>query len=225
MQYIQPQPRFVALEGIKGAGKSTLALALMEALTPYLEEPIQLFRPTRASAPYLWERTARASFLCRNEFFLNELYIRRARAAARAIDWRRPTLGDRSLLTSFACRLPTKSSLIASHIERQLQREPLNPWPGQVIWLHLPPETAHLRLKNRREVRTNQHHESLAALHSQHLGYQALYDWSRKIGLPSWQLVDARQPTDQLVEKILPLLLVSFGVPHPDVLKEQNVQK
>src|SRR5690606_41485535 len=84
MQYIQPQPRFVALEGIKGAGKSTLALALMEALTPYLEEPIQLFRPTRASAPYLWERTARASFLCRNEFFLNELYIRRARAAARS---------------------------------------------------------------------------------------------------------------------------------------------
>ncbi len=139
---------YIALEGTKGTGKSTI-FSQLEIALQYDGIQFATFSPTKPMPTDLWWEKAYAQY-SEVDQFIEELYHARANHHAKKISFDEPlVLGDRSILTSFVTRWPQESQKLHEYIQHTRAQEYAVPVPDMVIYLDLPIEVTLQRLANR----------------------------------------------------------------------------
>lgn len=202
---------YIAIEGLKGVGKSTLLDALCERLNAE-NVRFSLLAPTRPLASESWVEAIakRGAFLRKYDVFCRYLYRYRSNQHARLTDWSQPLiLGDRSIFTSLVTRWPTNNSHTqTAYIKKTKAQEHVIAWPDEMIYLEMPLNELLVRLQNRcRDY--GQHDECLERLiMAQQAYYQLQY---QKSGLDvlsqvRWRNINANQPANVLLEEVYALI-------------------
>jgi thymidylate kinase len=204
---------YIAIEGVKGVGKSTL----LHHLKGWLElagVDYQMLCPTRPMPEYCWwEHAARYSDYIDDDAFRQALYAARSNHHASQIDWSRELiLGDRSIITSLVTRWEQTQRMPASQYVQQVrQQEYAIMLPDHVIVLDLPDRVLLPRLAQRRR-RYGKHDECLARLHAARSAYHQIEQHAATLGLDSirWHWVNAdltmQALTQCIGQRILQLL-------------------
>lgn len=198
---------YIALEGVKGTGKSTVFQQLQAALTSDGITVIPLCPTRPVSPPNLLERLADLRRLRSSDTFRERLYAMRSNHAARRVPRLQGQLllGDRSRLTSYVTRWSgsTAASREAS-IARVNALEPLIGLPDHVLYLHAPVEVLRARLEARLRVygREDETPDRLAAQLS---AYEDLQRHAADLGLAGvrWHRIEASVPAEQVVDQCL----------------------
>jgi len=98
---------YIALEGLKGSGKSTLIERLEKEFLKKEKIEYSLMKQTLKDDKYslIEKMFAKYSFLNNNSFFRAIVYARRAYVATKKTNWNSQLiLGDRSIITSYITR-------------------------------------------------------------------------------------------------------------------------
>lgn len=198
---------YIALEGVKGTGKTTVFTRLREAL---LADgiPLSVLCPTRpVSPPNLVERMARVPALRGWDAFRERLYAMRSNHHARRTS--RPPgallLGDRSRLTSYVTRWDGASAdTRRACLARVDAMEPVIGLPDHVLYLDAPPEVLRDRL-DRRDRHYGREDETPARLTAQRSAYDDLRRHATELGLAGlrWHRIDAGVGLDEVVDQCL----------------------
>lgn len=193
-----PRPRglLVVLEGIDGAGKSTLQRALARALRARGVRVALAREPADARLGREGQRLGAA------DPFLSALYFTLDRARARPAVERILSRGtvliqDRSFYSTLAyqgARLSPRERGSLERLQRAVARE-----PDRVLWLDLAPREALERVGRRAQPR--------APFERRRLLERVRREYRRLARRPRWVRLDARQPPGELVERALAAIL------------------
>lgn len=193
---MKPRPGLlIALEGIDGAGKSTLQRTLARRLRR-LGWPVRL--AAEPSDPDLGRRAVEAGATDPRGaaiLFTQDRLLRRP-ALDRLLSRPVIVLQDRSFYSTLAYQgsaLPPTERRRLSELQRRVALP-----PDRVLWLSLPPADALRRLSRRGGRRSAL--ERLRTLERVDGAYRSL---SRR---PAWIELDARRPADEVAEAALRLL-------------------
>lgn len=157
------RPLHIALEGVKGAGKSTSLSIIKEKLR---ERGIKVFMmcPTAPAPTYYWtEWMSKLPYLKNHDKILEILYAKRSEYTAHQVMKQRlaqgeedrytqPSviLGDRSFYTSLVTRWRRVASIgVEAHWNETRRLEPSIPLPDVVFYLDAPLELLKTRLAQR----------------------------------------------------------------------------
>jgi dTMP kinase len=194
--------RLVALEGIDGAGKSTLARAIASSLRRRGLSVALLHEPSDPKLGSLAQNVSRDDAWSGAVYFTVDRYIARP-ALERALSSHDVVLTDRSFYSTLAYQgsaLAPREQRRLQELERTATRE-----PDQVILLEIPSRAALRRLGGRR--RTRGPLEGRATLERVARAYRAL---ARD---PRWVVLDARAPVPELVREALARLRLPRSTP------------
>ena len=193
---------YIALEGTKGTGKSTLFQQLEFALKCDGVE-FQTFSPTKPMPVDIWWEQAYAQHVD-NDAYIDALYTARANHHAQLADFNAPlVLGDRSILTSFVTRWPSDSSKIESYIQQVRRMEYAVPIPDLVIYLDLPIDITLDRLAHRQR-NYGLFDEQISRLIDTKLAYETFFKLKNELGFSElkYQYFDAQQNSDELFTQV-----------------------
>lgn len=193
---------YIALEGTKGTGKSTLFQQLESALKCDGVE-FQTFSPTKPMPIDIWWEQAYAQH-ADNDAYVDALYTARANHHAQLADFNAPLiLGDRSILTSFVTRWPNDPSKIESYIKQVRSMEYAVPIPDLVIYLDLPVDVTLNRLAQRQR-NYGLFDEQIERLIDTKLAYEAFFKLKNELGFNElkFQYFDAQQNSDELFTQV-----------------------
>jgi dTMP kinase len=187
--------RLVAVEGIDGAGKSTLA----SRLGPRLRRPGRRVRLLREPAdPEVGRRAValgdRAPLEAALLFTFDRAIARRT--VERCLRNGECVVLDRSYYSTLAYQgsaLGPSERRLIEHLQRRVANR-----PDVVLWLDLPASDALARLEGRRASRTAL--ERRRTLERVRRAYRRLAARSRATGGPPWIRLDARVEPDALVD-------------------------
>ena len=193
---------YIALEGLKGTGKSTLFQQLEFALRC---EGImfETFSPTKPMPTDLWWEKAYAQY-SEVDQFIEELYCARANHHAKNTNFNAPLiLGDRSMLTSFVTRWPRENCKLKPYIQHVQAQEYEVPIPDLVIYLDLPIETTLQRLANRQR-NYGLHDEQIERLIQAKQAYEEFFMRKDELGFTNlqYQYFDAGQSVEDLFVQV-----------------------
>lgn len=170
---------YIAIEGIKGTGKSTL----LEALLPFLRERlgpkqqhIAILHPTK---PIPGDHPLEREFYQHqnNDDYLRLLYAARSNYHASHTDWSADLIiSDRSILTSLAVRWPHANLSPVEHYNQVRAQENIIAIPDLVIQLDAP-NTTLLERYTKRARRYGQYEETLDSIVGMRSKYTQLYEW------------------------------------------------
>lgn len=199
---------YIALEGLKGCGKSTVFARLPPRLREHGVEAVPLC-PTRPIPPPHWlEQRAAGSD---DDALRERLYAARSNYHAAQVPPGAPfVLGDRSILTSYATRWDrVPAAQRRACIERVDAMENVIRRPDHVIWLEVPEPELLARLRARTDRAYGRHDETPQRLRSAALAYHDMRERSRALGLASitWHVVAAGDHPDAVLERVLALIL------------------
>lgn len=198
---------YVALEGVKGTGKTTVFAGLREAL---LADglPLTVLCPTRpVSPPNLVERMARVPALRGWDAFRERLDAMRSNHHARRAT-RSPEallLGDRSRLTSYVTRWDgSTAGTRRACLARVDAMELVIGLPDHVLYLDAPPDILCARL-DRRTRHYGREDETPTRLAAQRSAYDDLQRHAAELGLSGlrWHRIDAGADLDEVVARCL----------------------
>ena len=199
---------YIAIEGTKGTGKSTL----LENLEHKLQQEgidFQMFAPTKAMPKDTWWEKAYADY-CQDDVFLDSLYTARANYHASQIDFDGSlVLGDRSILTSYVTRWPHDDlNRLVPYLNQIRQKEFLVPLPDLVLYLDLPLDITLSRLAKRGR-NYGLHDEQEDQLMRAKEAYTTLLSYKNELGMADlqYQLVDANQKPEDLLENVYALVV------------------
>jgi dTMP kinase len=196
--------RLVAIEGIDGAGKSTLARAIVAALRRRGFSVALRHEPSDPKLGALAQTVSKDDAWSGAVYFTVDRYLARP-ALERALSRHDVVVTDRSFYSTLAYQ----GSTLAPHEQRrlnELERSATHA-PDQVILLDLPLSAALHRLGGRRRVRGPL--EQRTTLERVARAYRTL---SRS---PRWVVLDARAPTRQLVREALTHLRLPRAAARP----------
>lgn len=191
---------YIAVEGIKGCGKSSL----LEALTAQLRARgvrFELLCPTRpmpADHPLEQRLRARGE---QDDALVAEVYAARSNYHASRVDWRAPlVLGDRSLFTSLVSRWHLRNPLQPDiFVESVRSRESLITLPQHVLFLQVPLPAVERRLHARVERRYGKRDERPERLAMAAQAYDEVRMASKPLRLAAtWHDVDASRSRSQV---------------------------
>jgi thymidylate kinase len=200
---------YIAIEGIKGVGKSTL----MCKLQSYLEHQHLSFTVACPTKPV---KDGSVAEWCYNNFpclFTSDtarelLYAHRSNVVAKITDWNTPLIiGDRSIVTSYATRFWRYSNPI-----RQIQRvdalEPLLPAPEAIIYLKADIGCVLPRIKNRVSRKYGKEDECPEKLFQDTLAYEYIMQRkpAHRLNKTNWLEVDATQNPERVFENTIHII-------------------
>ncbi|KAA0915604.1 deoxynucleoside kinase [Psychrobacter sp. ANT_WB68] len=172
---------YIAIEGIKGTGKSTL----LKTLTPYLktycnsnQQCLAILQPTKPipQGSYLEHGFAQQQ---NNDTYIRALYAERSNYHAARTDWNSDLIiSDRSILTSLAVRWhdAIQDNLSPSeHYQQVRSRECLIAIPDIVIQLDTPNATL-LERYAQRNRQYGRHEETIASVIAMKNNYIGLFN-------------------------------------------------
>ncbi|MGA7922895.1 MAG: dTMP kinase [Thermoplasmata archaeon] len=196
----------IALEGIDGAGKSTLARAVGRRIRTK-GYAVRIIREPHdpAIGKEALRVTGRDPLRAATLFTLDRLI---ARAGVRSLlEKRQVVLSDRSFFSTLAYQGSLLSRPVRDKLE-QVQRQ-VTVVPDRVIWIDVPPNEALLRVRGRGRRKSPVEREAvLARVRS---AYRRLSEQHR------WLVIDGRRATPELaaevVERLLPWLDQRLGPP------------
>lgn len=198
---------YIALEGIKGVGKSTL-LTQLRGWLERAQIDYQLLSPTKPMpADLWWERAAQQPIFEQDDQFRQALYAARSNYHAAHIDFDHGLiLGDRSVLTSLVTRWDMTQCLGINprdYVAYVRQMEWVIPLPDHVILLDVADEVLLPRLAARPRNYGKQD-ECLERLHAARAAYHALEEHADCLGLSSirWHHLDGNRNLNELVNCI-----------------------
>lgn len=197
---------YIALEGTKGTGKSTI-FSQLEIALQYDGIQFATFSPTKPMPTDLWWEKAYAQY-SEVDQFIEELYHARANHHAKKISFDEPlVLGDRSILTSFVTRWPQESQKLHEYIQHTRAQEYAVPVPDMVIYLDLPIEVTLQRLANR-ERNYGLRDEQIERLIQAKMAYEEFFKFKNELGFTAlkYQYVDANQNETELLSQIYNLV-------------------
>jgi len=199
---------YIAIEGTKGTGKSTL----LENLKRKLQQDgidFQMFAPTKAMPKEIWWEKAYSDY-CQDDIFLDSLYTARANYHASQIDFDESlVLGDRSILTSYVTRWPHDDlKSLLPYLDQIRQKEFLVPLPDLVLYLDLPLEVTLTRLEQRKR-HYGIYDEQVDRLLQAKNAYEFLLQNKNQLGFShmQYQWVDASQKPQDLLENVYALVV------------------
>lgn len=199
---------YIAIEGTKGTGKSTL----LEALNVKLKNngiDFQCFAPTKPMPQNSWWEKAYRDF-SQDDVYLDSLYTARANYHASNTDFRSGlVLGDRSILTSCVTRWPHDDlNRLVPYLTQIRQKEFLVPLPDLVLYLDLPLEVTLARLA-KRERHYGLLDEKAERLQQAQQAYNTLLQYKDQLGFADmqYQLIDANQKAEDLLENVYALVV------------------
>lgn len=173
---------YVAIEGLKGTGKSTVLQALLphiEALFDSTQQRLAILNPTKpmAKTHYLEQYFAQGQ---NDDAYLQKLYAARSNYHATLTDWDADLIiSDRSIFTSLAVRwhhIDTANMTPVQHFKQVRQQEHQIAIPDLVIQLNAPNATLLDRYATRRRA-YGQYEETIEAIIQLKNGYNSLYQW------------------------------------------------
>lgn len=194
--------RLIALEGIDGAGKSTLARAIASSLRRRGLSVALHHEPSDPKLGALAQNVSRDDAWSGAVYFTVDRYIARP-ALERALSTHDVVLSDRSFYSTLAYQgsaLAPRERRRLQELERTATRE-----PDQVILLEIPSRAALRRLGGRRRARGPL--EERRTLDRVVRAYRTL---SRD---PRWVVLDAREPVPDLVRQALARLRLPRSTP------------
>ncbi|WP_333640476.1 AAA family ATPase [Acinetobacter johnsonii] len=197
---------YIALEGTKGTGKSTI-FSQLEIALQYDGIQFATFSPTKPMPTDLWWEKAYAQY-SEVDQFIEELYHARANHHAKKISFDEPlVLGDRSILTSFVTRWPQESQKLNEYIQHTRAQEYAVPVPDMVIYLDLPIEVTLQRLANR-ERNYGLRDEQIERLIQAKMAYEEFFKFKNELGFTAlkYQYVDANQNETELFSQVYNLV-------------------
>lgn len=193
---------YIALEGVKGTGKTTVFHQLLLAIE---QENIcfETACPTRKTPKdqNVWE--VLFSFFDK-DFIKKQVYARRAARVAAETNWAADLIvGDRSLLTSYATRLWYCKNPIEQIAHIEAMQNPM-PVPDIVFFLNAPTETILQRLANRKRC-YGKTDETPSKIVADQMAYRFLQKMqpSPKLKTIEWIELDASQPVEKTLQLIL----------------------
>ena len=199
---------YIAIEGIKGTGKSTL----IEALTVKLKNngiDFQCFAPTKPMPKESWWERAYRDFSL-DDMYIESLYTARANYHASQIDFDGTLiLGDRSILTSCVTRWPQDDmNHLLPYLQQIRQKQFLVPLPDLVLYLDLPVEVTLARFAQR-ERHYGLLDEKAERLQQAKQAYSTLLHHKDQLGFGNMQhqLIDANQEPKDLLENVYALVV------------------
>jgi thymidylate kinase len=199
---------YIAIEGTKGTGKSTL----LEALTVKLQDngiDFQCFTPTKPMPKDTWWEKAYSDY-SQDDTYLESLYAARANYHASNTNFNCGlVLGDRSILTSCVTRWPHHDiSRLGSYLKQIQKKQFLVPSPDLVLYLDLPLEVTLVRLAQR-ERDYGLLDEKAERLQQVKKAYSSLLQYKDELGFTNmqYQLLDANQKIEDLLENTYDLIV------------------
>lgn len=198
---------YIAVEGLKGVGKSTLLDSLCQRLR---DENVRfsLLTPTRPLPYACWIEGLAKHWpsLRQYDYFCQSLYAYRSNGHSRLTDWTQPLiLGDRSILTSLVTRWPHQNCYMqAQYVQQVRAREHEIQWPDEVMYLSVPLPQLLKRLQSRCR-NYGQYDECVERLTAAAQAYDSLAHVGEFLGLPAkmnWHTVDAAQQPEQVLEEV-----------------------
>lgn len=195
---------YIAIEGLKGTGKSTLLERLPKRLAMYYPD-LALLCPTRPmSTDHPLERLAANSA---DDAVRERLYAARSNHhASRLPRHASLILGDRSILTSYATRWDrVPANRKAQHIAHVDALEHRIGLPDHVILLEVPEQILLARLRVRAERQYGKHDEAPERLRSVVAAYRDLHEHAAELGLGAiiWHTVNAQAEPEKVLEHVL----------------------
>ncbi|MBI5331175.1 MAG: hypothetical protein HZB71_11250 [Betaproteobacteria bacterium] len=191
------RPLYIAIEGIKGCGKSSL----FKAITRYLVSkgrPHHCLRPTAPVSGHVMEWVYRTLRLEHWDGMMEHLYAFRSNWHASQVPKRSPLiLGDRSILTSYATRWPGSGHHGAEqHLDRVDRLEHRIPLPDHILFLDVDVDTALSRIAGRPHRDYGLRDEAPSRLAACINAYRQLKYLAGSLGVEhiTWHHIDATQP-------------------------------
>lgn len=200
---------YIAVEGIKGSGKSSLVYHLEEKLKQ-IGIPFTSFSPTRAMPDHLWWEKAYCYFS--NDLkYIEDLYHARANYHGGNTDFSSSLIiSDRSIITSFVTRWNNDLDIssLRNYIKFVESQEFLSPIPDIVIYLDIPIQVSLERLANR-ERTYGKHDETIERLSHAKEAYNSFFLNKDELGFNElrWYKFDATLTKDKLLEDVFLFLL------------------
>ena len=205
---------YIAIEGIKGSGKSSV-LAFVESRLALMGVRYSVLRPYAFQGANSWfdrayQRTGRQW----PDWAIARFYGWRSDCRVAAIPRRAGMLiGDRSVITSYVTRWsnadPVASMAAADRLEQWIAL------PDQVILLDTPVELALRRIARRPARRYGCRDEQPERLRSAATAYAKLAAEPARFGLDyvKWQIVDASRPLESVAVDVLRRIASLAAIP------------
>jgi thymidylate kinase len=201
---------YIALEGIKGSGKSTLIAQIQYILQ---QSQIKYSMCAYTSAADLSAVSEQKALLYVNKIMPDELqqwvYYNRALSAVKTTNWGSDlVLGDRSIYTTLVTRMPNEQAQVADYLSATLEKYAFVPIPNHVLLLEVPVETAIKRIQARPKRSYGKKDEMPERL------YQARQAYHHFLEFPYAQLqntqihvIDASKPNHVVEKEVLKVLI------------------
>lgn len=194
---------YICLEGLKGAGKTTVFDLLLKKMEQNNID-FTTVAPTKMSekSNFFERKLIKNPQLKESRFFRIFLYAQRSNYAAKNAQWNKQLiLGERSLMTSYATKWEESkfktwwNISVINLFERNIRA------PDFVIYIDVPHDVLNSRIENRNKERDID--DTPVRLLQMEEAYKKLSEKKiPRISKTEWQIVSGNQPLEAVVESV-----------------------